>query len=196
MGNSGSSSDSSGCDDNSHGSDNDVDSDSHDSDDADDYMDNYIDDVDSDDMEEELDQELDHDNPGIVSTLTNNIIKPCIKGGGVAAYATQKAMDKTPIIPNKLVQKSVMKQAAVGGCVAGVVDNALEKTVGIGLETGVKAGIDLLVKSNTDIMSGEREMELLNEAKKEMEKNKNNIYKDEEKSKSSKKSIGPCGVSR
>ena len=42
-------------------------------------MDNYIDDVDSDDMEEELDQELDqeldHDNPGIVSTLTNNIIK-------------------------------------------------------------------------------------------------------------------------
>ena len=157
MGNSGSSSDSSGCDDNSHGSDNDVDSNSHASDDADDYiddvdsdshasddadnymddaddyMDNYMDDADSDDMEEELDHDNLENNPGIVSSLTNNIIKPCIKGGGVAAYATQKAMDKTPIIPGKLVQKSVMKQAAVGGCVAGVVDNALEKTVGIGL---------------------------------------------------------------
>ena len=90
MGNSDSSSDSSGCDDNSYGSDNDVDSNSHASDDADDYMDNYIDDVDSDAMEEELD----HDNPGIVSTLTNNNIKPCIKEGG---DATQKAMDNSTL---------------------------------------------------------------------------------------------------
>ena len=122
-----------------------------------------------DDMQAELDRDYHEDNPGIVSKLTTNILKPCVKGGAMAAYATHKAMNKAPITPGKFVQKEVMKQAAAAGCVAGVVDNALEKTVGIGLVTGAKEGINLLVKSNTDIMSGEREMELLDQVNKGME---------------------------
>lgn len=113
------------------------------------------------DMQAELDRDYQEDQPSFISKVTDNVVKPCVKGAAVSTYATKKAIDSAKIIPSGLVKNNLIKEAAVVGCVGNVVDNALEKTIGVGLVTGVKEGISLLVKSNTDIMSHDKEMEIL-----------------------------------
>ena len=117
------------------------------------------------------------DQPGIISKAVDNVIKPavdnvvkpCVKGAAVSTYVTKKTIDSAKIIPATEVKNAILVAGASAGCVGGVVDNALEKTTGIGLVDGVKEGISLLVKSNTDIMSHEREMELLEQFRREAE---------------------------
>ena len=113
------------------------------------------------DMQAELDRDYPEDQPGFISKVTDNVVKPCLKGAAASTYSTKKAIDSAKIIPSGLVKNSLIKEAAVAGCAGGVIDNALEKTTGIGLVTSVKEGVSLLVNSNTDIMPHDKEMELL-----------------------------------
>ena len=81
-----------------------------------------------------------------VTLASDNIVKPCLKGGAVGAFGANQALNKVPISPHPAVKAEIIKDAAVVGCAAGIVDNGLEKTIGIGLVSGVKDGIALLVK--------------------------------------------------
>ena len=80
------------------------------------------------------------------TVASDNIVKPCLKGGAVGAFGANQALNKVPISPHPTVKAEIIKRAAVVGCAAGIVDNGLEKTIGIGLVSGVKDGIALLVK--------------------------------------------------
>ena len=115
------------------------------------------------------------ENTNIVSEIKNNvvkaakvasdnIVKPCLKGGAVGALGANQALNKAKISPHPAVKAEIIKDAAVVGCAAGIVDNGLEKAFGIGLVSGVKDGIALLVKpgelgeaSNTIHCKGEQE---------------------------------------
>jgi len=129
------------------------------------------------DMQAELDRDYPEEQSGIISKTVdnvvkpaiNNVVKPCVKGAATTAYVTKKAIDSAKIIPATEVKNAILVAGASAGCVGGVVDNTLEKTTGVGLVNGVKEGISLLVKSNTDIMSHEREMELLEQFRREAE---------------------------
>ena len=71
------------------------------------------------------------------AAVSDNIIKPCVKGGAVGVITAKQALNKAPIAPHPVVQGDIIKKAAVAGCVAGIVDNGLEKTTGIGINSGI-----------------------------------------------------------
>ena len=121
------------------------------------------------DTQADFDRDYPEDQPGIISKVVDDVVKPCVKGAATTAYVTKKTIDSAKIIPATEVKNAILVAGASAGCVGGVVDNALEKTTGIGLVDGVKEGISLIVKSNTDIMSHEREMELLEQFRREAE---------------------------
>ena len=80
------------------------------------------------------------------TVASDNIVKPCLKGGAVGALGANQALNKAAISPHPAVKAEIIKDAAIVGCAAGIVDNGLEKSFGIGLVSGVKDGINLLVK--------------------------------------------------
>lgn len=80
------------------------------------------------------------------TVASDNIVKPCLKGGAVGALGANQVLNKATISPHPVVKAEIIKDAAIVGCAAGIVDNGLEKAFGIGLVSGVKDGIALLVK--------------------------------------------------
>lgn len=82
----------------------------------------------------------------IATVASDNIVKPCLKGGAVGVLGANQVLNKATISPHPVVKAEIIKDAAVVGCAAGIVDNGLEKAFGIGLVSGVKDGIALLVK--------------------------------------------------